>query len=200
MSGNGQVIITFTPGAGNGSSITNYEYSVDGVNYTALDPATTGSPITIPGLTNGTEYSITLRALNGNGEGAVSVIESVTAGLPAAPTIDFVVEGNAQATVTFTPGEDNGSPITGYRYIKDDGSSTSSILGTTGAGYANDITVDAAGNVYTANDSVCVNNDCQTSGNVWKITPDGVSSILATVDGELRGIAVDAAGNVYGRL
>ena len=32
--------------------------------------------------------------------------------------------------------------------------------------------------------TVCVNNDCQTSGNVRKITPDGISSTLAAVDGE----------------
>ena len=44
VSGNGQAIITFAPGADNGSAITNYEYSLDGVTYIALDPADATSP------------------------------------------------------------------------------------------------------------------------------------------------------------
>ena len=78
VSGNGQAIITFTPGADNGSLVTNYEYSLDGINYTALNPTDATSPITITGLTNGTEYSITLRALNDRGAGAASASGSVT--------------------------------------------------------------------------------------------------------------------------
>ena len=119
VSGNGQAIITFTSGADNGSPITNYEYSLDGINYTALDPAATAGPITITGLTNGTEYSITLRTLNGRGTGAVSGSGAVTAGAPDAPTIDSIVSGNGQATITFTSGADNGSPITNYEYSLD---------------------------------------------------------------------------------
>ena len=91
----------FTPGVDNGSSITNYEYSLDGVNYTALDSADVTSPITITGLTNGAEYSITLRALNGNGEGAVSGSVSVTpAGLPTAPQITNTDYGNEEIYLT----------------------------------------------------------------------------------------------------
>ena len=44
VSGNGQAIITFTPGADNGSAITNYEYSLDGVHYTALDSCVDRQP------------------------------------------------------------------------------------------------------------------------------------------------------------
>ncbi|WP_415357905.1 leucine-rich repeat protein [Halioglobus sp. Uisw_031] len=106
--------------------------------------------------------------------------------LPDAPTIDSIESGNGEAIITFTPGADNGSPITGYRYIKDDGD-TSTILGTTGSG-PQGIAVDAAGNVYTANLS---------SDNVSKITPAGISTILGTTGSGPQGIAVDAAGNVY---
>ena len=106
---------------------------------------------------------------------------------PVPPTIDSIAAGDGQATITFTPRGDNGSPITGYRYIKDDGSSTSSILGETGD-KPNAIAVDAFGNVYTAN---------YNSNNVSKITPDGTSSILGTTGVSPRGIAVDGAGNVY---
>ena len=54
--------------------------------------------------------------------------------IPAdAPTITSIEPGNAQATVSFTPGEDNGSPITGYRYIKDNGFVSSPDFATTGS-------------------------------------------------------------------
>ena len=96
--GNGQAIITFAPGADNGSAITNYEYSFDGGTYIALNPADATSPITIPDLSNGTESSITLRALNDRGAGAASGSVSVIAGAPDAPTIDSIVSGNGQAT------------------------------------------------------------------------------------------------------
>ena len=40
----------------------------------------------------------------------------------APPTIDSIAAGPGQAVVTFTPGLANeSSPITGYRYVKDDG-------------------------------------------------------------------------------
>ena len=104
---------------------------------------------------------------------------------PDAPTIDSIAAGNGQVTVTFTP-SGNG-PVTGYRYIKDDGSVSSTILGPTGTNPFG-IAVDASGNVYAAN---------QNSYDVSKITPDGTSNFIGLTDGETRGIALDADGNVY---
>jgi hypothetical protein len=48
--------------------------------------------------------------------------------------------------------------------------------------------LDAAGNVYTAN---------QGSDDVWKIMPDGTSTIFGPTGSPVFDIAVDAAGNVY---
>ena len=64
--GNGQAIIAFTAPADNGgAAITNYEYSSnDGSSWTAQNPAATTSPLTISGLTNGTTYSVKLRAVS----------------------------------------------------------------------------------------------------------------------------------------
>ena len=62
----------------------------------------------------------------------------------------------------------------------------STILGTTGTNpYA--ITVDSAGNVYTANGA----------NNVSKITPGGESTIPGTTGDFPTGIAVDSVGNIY---
>ncbi len=94
--GNGQAIISFTaPVSDGGAAITNFKYSLDGTNYTALSPADVTSPITIPGLTNGTAYTITLKAVNSAGDSVASSAVSVTpATSPNAPTI-----GTATATL-----------------------------------------------------------------------------------------------------
>ena len=44
--------------------------------------------------------------------------------MPGAPTIGTATAGNAQATVTFTPASDGGSPITGYTVTSSPGSIT----------------------------------------------------------------------------
>ena len=41
--------------------------------------------------------------------------------VPGAPTISSVAVGSTTASVSFTPGSDGGSTITGYRYSTDDG-------------------------------------------------------------------------------
>jgi len=70
---NGDVRVSFTPGSDGGSTITNYSYSLDGgSNFTALSPADPSSPITLTGLTNRTQYSLVLKAINGVGSGAAS--------------------------------------------------------------------------------------------------------------------------------
>ena len=71
--GNTQVSVAFTAGADGGATITNYKYSIDGgETFTAFDPAQTTSPVVITGLTNGTEYTVILKAVNENGDGVAS--------------------------------------------------------------------------------------------------------------------------------
>lgn|GEM_PF-1189399 len=83
--GDGEAVISFTPGSDGGSAITNYKYSINGSTYIALSPSITTSPITVSGLTNGTTYSIYLKAANANGDSSASSAVSVT---PVAPTIE----------------------------------------------------------------------------------------------------------------
>ena len=68
--------IDFTAGLSGASAITDYEYSLDGTTY--ISTGVTTSPVTITGLTNGTAYSIYLRAINSEGAGAASSSVSVT--------------------------------------------------------------------------------------------------------------------------
>ena len=76
--GNGSAEIGFTAGANGGASITNYKYQINDGSWTAFSPAVTTSSVTIGGLTNGTTYSVKLRAVNMVGDGAVSDAVSVT--------------------------------------------------------------------------------------------------------------------------
>jgi len=57
--GSGSASIAFNQGdTGTTEGITNYKYSLDGTTYTALSPADTTSPVTIPSLTPGVTYTI----------------------------------------------------------------------------------------------------------------------------------------------
>ena len=69
---NASLTIFFIQGSTGGSPITNYSYSTNGVTYTPLSPADTSSPLTISGLTNGTVYTIYLKAINEVGSSSAS--------------------------------------------------------------------------------------------------------------------------------
>ena len=83
------------------------------------------SPITIIGLTNDTEYLMSLIAVNEAGEesaasNSVSVIpEAATA--PDAPQITNIEPGNAEVSISVSVADDGGSPITGYNATCTDG-------------------------------------------------------------------------------
>lgn len=95
VAGNGTATIAFTPGADGGSPITNYKYSLDGATYVPLSPASSTSPITIPGLVNGSTYTVDLKATNAVGDSAASSSVNVTPTAPAAP--------NSEPTSTPSP-------------------------------------------------------------------------------------------------
>jgi len=123
---NEQLSVSFTaPSSTGGSAITNYKYSTNGgSSYTAVSPAATTSPITITSLTNGTSYSVKIRAVNAAGDGTESNASSGTPRTtPGAPNINTITPGNQQLEVTFTaPGSNGGSAITDYEYSTDNGS------------------------------------------------------------------------------
>ena len=80
--GDAQVSVAFTaPTSTGGSAITDYEYQLDGGSW--VSASTTSSPVLITGLTNGTSYSIKLRAVNAAGPGAESAAVLVSMPSPA---------------------------------------------------------------------------------------------------------------------
>ena len=112
--GNGSVSVAFTAGSDGGASISNYEYQLDGGSWTALSPADTTSPVTIPGLTNGTTYSVKLRAVNAAGAGSASV--AVTARPKSAgPAIGVAYSSGKQGVqVGFAFTRPAGSTLVGF--------------------------------------------------------------------------------------
>ena len=144
-----QAIIAFTAGANNGSPISGYQYSIDGgSNWVS---GGTSSPITVTGLTNGTTYNFSVRAVNTMGASSPSnSVSTFVAGVPSAPTITGVTVSSGQAVIAFTSGANNGSPITGYQYSKDNGSTWTPTILTTSSSIIN-MTSATSGSITVTN-------------------------------------------------
>jgi len=132
--GDRALVVAFTPGNDFGSSISNYEYSVDGgISWKALSPVDGTTPITISGLTNGVVYSaLRIRAVNIIGSGDRSELFSGTpaaaATAPAAPLIITLLPGNGKISLTLSPTVSNGgSPLSRYEYSLNNGSTWSNL-------------------------------------------------------------------------
>lgn len=86
------VAISFTaPTNDGGSPITNYEYSFNNSTWTAFSPVDTTSPVTISDLSNGTAYTVYLRAVNIVGSGPASSGTSFTTLQPAPTSVEYLV-------------------------------------------------------------------------------------------------------------
>ena len=90
----GQLAIYFTPGAARGSTTTTYQYSSNGGTFTNRPTGTTASPLILTGLSNGTGYTIRLRATTNAGAGDSSTAMTET------PT-SITVTGDATLVLTY---------------------------------------------------------------------------------------------------
>ena len=136
--GDGSLTVSWSAPSDGGSAITGYEVwyrpSTSSGSYTALN--TTATSITIPGLTNGTGYTVFVRAQNAEGTGEWSDAAYGTpisgASVPNKPALPSVVAGNRSLTVSWNPPADGGSAITLYEVsYRPDTSSQSRIHRTT---------------------------------------------------------------------
>ena len=125
--GNAQAVVSFSTPSNGGKPITSYRVTASPGGASVVGSA---SPLTISGLTNGTPYTFTVFATNavGNGTPSPSSASVTPATVPATMAAPTAVRGNAQATVSFTPPANGGSPITGYSVV-----STPSSVTQTGA-------------------------------------------------------------------
>jgi hypothetical protein len=109
---------SFTQGGDGGSSITNYEYTIDGgTTFTPFSPVQTASPILISYTFQiGVTYDIGLKAVNSIGTSDPSNLSSKQYyDPPGPPTGVSAIAGNRDATVSFTaPVYDGGTAINNY--------------------------------------------------------------------------------------
>ncbi len=118
--GDGKVDLTWNA-ATDADSYTVYKYAgetspADAGDWTEVAASVTGVTYTVTGLTNGTNYAFSVKAVNLGGASDFSgeaIAKPQT--VPAAPTGVGASEENGQAAVSFTvPTNDGGSPITDY--------------------------------------------------------------------------------------
>ncbi len=187
--GDGSLTVSFSTPANNGAPITSYTaIAQPGGTIMTLSGAT-AAPITIPGLTNGQSYTITVTATNSRSVSAPSVPSdpAIPAGLPSAPAITGATATDGQATVSFTaPANNGGLPISNYTV-------TSSPDGITASGSSSPVTVTGLtdGTAYTFN--VVATNAIGTgtaSASSAQVTPTGVPGAPA-----ITSVASSASGN-----
>ena len=116
-----QLTVSFTaPSASGDNAITGIQYSTNnGSSWQTVAGGVTTSPITITGLTNGTTYTVLVRAVNGSGPGTASSAatgSTTPAKAPSAPTSLVLTSGANQIAGAFAASADLGGLSTTYEY------------------------------------------------------------------------------------
>jgi hypothetical protein len=129
------IYVTFiAPVFNGGKPITNYEYSLGSGGWVAFSPISTSSPLQITGLSDGTSYSIRIRAYNLAGGGTASnTATETTANVPSKPNPPSIgVIGNGSVSISWISPVANYSTITSYsyQYSSNNGSAWSTALST----------------------------------------------------------------------
>ena len=156
--GDQQIRVVFNADPGATGNVTNIAYSVDGgANYTTRSPASTDSPLVLSNLTNGTSYSVFIKAIAGGDESEPSEANCTETpfGPASAPLNLVATAGDGLITVDFDPPADtNGDVITHYEY-----------------------SVDGAGFVSSGNDTPSITVTGLTNGTTYSIRVRAVGAL-----------------------
>ena len=123
--GNASLAVEFQAPADNGGlAITGYQTSIDDGD-TWVDATVTGDDVldtTVTGLTNGTLYTVEVRALNADGASAAGIAGPKTpVTVAGAPTVIRQLPENGSIQLSFAAPDDGGSPISYYQVSTDGG-------------------------------------------------------------------------------
>jgi hypothetical protein len=117
----GEITISWAAPAANGATITNYEVFRDGESIGTTTELTYTDKGGETGLTNGSEYTYTVRAYNAAGWGNASTgTKAIPRTVPNAPAKPSVTAGDTQNVVTWTVPDNGGSAITEYEVTRTD--------------------------------------------------------------------------------
>ena len=120
--GDGQVALSWDKPS-NDATIGNYTYEVStdgGTTFAEIEGSSaTTTAHTVMSLTNGTEYTLAVRAVNGTGNGLVATVNARPIAVPAAPTALSATAGATEVALTWDDPDDD--TITGYQVSTDGG-------------------------------------------------------------------------------
>ena len=126
--GDGQVALSWDKPS-NDATIGSYTYEVStdgGTTFAEIEGSSaTTTAHTVMDLSNGTEYTLALRAVNATGNGLVATVNARPIAVPAAPTISSVTAGDGQVALEWADPSD--TSITKYQVrskVKDSDDST----------------------------------------------------------------------------
>lgn len=117
--GDGEVTLSWTPPQSHGvTSITTYDVCVDPTLWVLVDDV---QSYVFSGIENGTNYTFYVRARNSLGTGPYAVVNATPVGAPNAPSGLSTAEADGGGVTLrwSAPGNDGGSPITGYEVALD---------------------------------------------------------------------------------
>lgn len=125
--GDGQLSVSWLASAPNGSPVSSYEVSVSPADSPAQTLSGSSNSATFTGLTNGTSYTVTVRATNQRGSTSAQSPSARPVGPPDAPSGVDATPGDGSATVTWNaPIDSGGSDIASYTvFITNSGVTTS---------------------------------------------------------------------------
>ena len=198
--GDQSATLAFTAGSDGLGTITNYEVKIDGGSWAPVSPADTTSPITVSGLTNGTESTIEVRAVTATLNGAPSSAVTVTPRrIPDAPTSLTAVPGDRSASVSFSAGYDGGSALTNIEYRVNGGAWTAlSPSDTTSPVSIPGLSAATASSIELRARNAAGASDASSAVSVTPFGPPGAPTSLAATPGDGRAIVSFVAGSNQG--
>ncbi len=136
MPGAGSAEVSWLPPEDTGMPIIGYTVTIRQGETVVATVASTEPQVTVSGLTNGTDYLVSVAASNSVVSGPESAPVAVTpVSVPGAPRV--VVSSRTETSLTFVwfPEDTGGSPITGYRVVLREGDTVVQTADTTETRY-----------------------------------------------------------------